>query len=213
MKNDPAVYHDEFFYRSYKLDRTTVDKDKRTIELSFSSETPILRYFGNEILLHGAKNVDLSRLRSNGSALLNHNPDNIIGRVKNPRVESKRGKATLIFDDDDDGNRALSKVESGSLKGVSVGYKVLKFRDVMRDEEYEGIKGPAMVATRWAPYEVSLTPIPADASVGIGRCATRSLEGIDIEKSKIQEDETMTEEEIRKLIQEEFKRILPETAK
>ena len=204
MRNE-SVYLSELFYRSFELDRATINKEDRSIDLSFSSETPVERWFGKEILLHGAKNVDLTRLKTMGSALMNHDPSFILGRITSPRIEDKRGKATLIFDEDEDGNKALTKVESGSLRGVSVGYTVQKFRDVQEDETYDGIEGPAYIATKWTPYEISLTPIPADASVGVGRAMTRSLDGIDIEPLTIrQEEDDMKRDEVLQLIREEL---------
>lgn len=190
------------FYREFELDRATLNVEERSVEVSFSSELPLRRWFGAEVLLHGDGNVNLGRLRSMGSALLNHNPDRIIGRVTNPKIQDKRGRATIIFDDDEDGNRAMRKVESGSLRGVSVGYAIEKYREVREDEEWEGTKGPAYVATRWTPYEISLTPIPADHTVGVGRDATRSLDGIEIERSQERIAE-MTPEEVRQIIEEE----------
>lgn len=200
-----SQYLSDLFYRSFELDRATVDPDKRTVALAFSSETPVERWFGKEILLHGQKNVDLTRLRAMGSALMNHNPSEIVGRITSPKIIDKRGHATLVFDDDDDGNRAMNKVVSGSLKGVSVGYLVETFRNVERDETYNGIEGPAYIATRWVPYEISLTPIPADASVGVGRAMTRSLDGITIEPlDRAQEDDDMKRDEVLQLIREEL---------
>ena len=178
-----SIYLSDLFYRSFELERSAVNKDERSVDLAFSSETPVERWFGKEILLHGVKNVDLTRLKTMGSALMNHDPGFILGRISSPRIEDKRGKATLIFDDDDDGNKAMSKVESGSLRGVSMGYMVQKFREVQENETYNGIEGPAYIATLWTPYEISLTPIPADATVGVGRDLTRSLDGIDIVRS------------------------------
>lgn len=193
------------FYRHFELDRAMVDKDARSVELAFSSETPVMRWFGSEILLHGRENVDLSRLKTMGSALFNHNPDHIVGPVKSPRIEDKKGRATIVFDQDDEGERAMQKVLSGSLRGVSVGYAINKFRELQKDEEWNGFRGPAYIATRWTPYEISLTPIPADASVGIGRDSTRSLEGIEIESStnnnNQKEVHEMNEEQIRAMIQ------------
>lgn len=192
-----------FFYRSFELDRATLNKDKRSVDVSFSSELAVKRWFGREILLHGEDNVDLVRLQSMGAALLNHNPDAIAGRVTNVRIENRRGIATIIFDDDEDGNKAMRKVESGSLRGISTGYLIEKYREVQNGEEWEGIQGPAYVATRWAPYEITLTPIPADHTVGVGRDATRSLDGIEIERSKGKEQEDMTPEEVRQIMKEE----------
>lgn len=190
------------FYRSLELDRAKVDEEKRSVEVSFSSEAPVRRWFGDEVLLHGSGNVDLARLRSMGAALLNHNPSVIVGPLKNIKVEDKRGKATIVFDDDEDGERAFKKVKSGSLKGMSVGYLINKALEVKEDEKHKGIKGPAIIALRWTPYEISLTPIPADASVGVGR----SLEGIEFESIQNDKEGTkMTEDEIRKLFKDLFR--------
>ncbi|MFH1488502.1 MAG: HK97 family phage prohead protease [Pseudomonadota bacterium] len=200
----------ELLYRGAGLDRAAVDEKERAVDLSFSSEVPVKRYFwelgqADEILLHGSDNVDLARLKAMGVGLMNHNPNILVGPLSDVRIEGKTGRARLGFDDDADGNRALGKVRSGSLKGVSVGYSVQKYRKIEKDEEWEGIQGPAMVATRWTPYEISLTPIPADASVGVGRDLSRSLEGIEIESTTSnKEGSEMNREEITQLFEELF---------
>lgn len=195
-------HEDTMFYRSLELDRAKVDEKTRSVEVAFSSEEPVRRWFGAEVLLHGRGNVDLSRLKSMGAALMNHNPSVIVGPVRDIRVEEKRGRARVIFDDDEDGERALRKVKSGSLRGISVGYAIEKGREVQEGEEWEGVTGPAIVATRWTPYEISFTPVPADATVGVGREA--SLDGIHIERttSTSKEEETMDKEQILRLIRE-----------
>ena len=47
-----------------------IDEDKRTVELSFSSEEPVDRYFGQEILDHSKKSVNLTFLNSGRAPLL-----------------------------------------------------------------------------------------------------------------------------------------------
>jgi len=90
------------------------------------------------------------------------------------------------MDNDQVGKAAFAKIQSGSIRGISVGYQINEARQLEDKETWtdpdsgQSFDGPAMVATRWTPYEVSLTPIPADPSVGIGRELTRSLEGIHI---------------------------------
>ncbi len=190
-----------FFQRTFELDRKSLNENERSIELSVSSETPVRRWFGDEILLHGRDNVDLSSM---DSALMNHDPDQIVGRWEDKRIEKKRVIATLYFDQDEEGDRAMRKVKSGSLKGASVRYAISKFREVREGEEWNGYKGPAYIATKWRILETSLTPIPADPTVGVGRDATRSLEGITIERSThTQEVEDMTIEELRAQIERE----------
>lgn len=188
------------FYRALTVRAQDVDEDKRTIALTFSSEATVMRWYGKEILRHGKDNVDLSQLRSVGAMLINHDPNQIVGPIIEAEIgEDRRGHAKVGFDDDELGNMAFGKVKSKSLRGVSVRYEILKAHEVKRDEEYEDpdlgpIKGPALIATHWKPIEFSLTPVPADAHVGVGRDATRSLDGIEIEQApEVLEDETMDE--------------------
>lgn len=188
------------FYRDFLLERAEVKNDAREATLTFSSETPVPRWYdGNEILLHGPDNVDLSRLRAMGAGLLNHNASMIVGPVKRVWIEDKRGKAVLGFDEDDLGNSCLAKVTSGSLRGVSVGYQINQYRRLEENETWEGYTGPAIIATRWTPYEISLTPIPADATVGVGRSMSRALEGIEPENQR-RGEKAMDPKEIKEMI-------------
>lgn len=190
------------FYQDVVLNTRAVNDEERSVEVSFSSEAPIPRGGVPEVLLHGNDNVDLSYLKNMGAVLLNHNKDVIVGRIENPRIEGKKGRAKIYFDDDEEGNRAFRKVKSGSLRGISVGAKLNRIRVVMPGEQYEGIEGPADVATRWTPHEISLTPIPADGTVGVDRM--RSLDGIEIEnESKThKEKHTMDEKDVQRIVQD-----------
>lgn len=207
---DPTI-HNDLFYRSCALDRAQLDEQSRTAKLSFSSETPVARWMGDEYLLHGQKNVDLARLGSFGAVLYGHNAhdlDSIVGSVVSARIDGKtrRGEAVIAFDDDEPGNRALTKVRSGSLRGVSVGYAIRQAVRVQEDETWQDPEtgreyaGPALIATLWEPYEISLTPIPADPSVGVGRAA-RSLDGIQLINPQ-QGERDMTPEEVKKIVSE-----------
>ena len=204
---------DEFF-RSFDLDRAKLDETNRRIPISFSSEFPVERWFGREILLHGEDNVDLSFLKRAGTILYHHDPMKIVGPMMEPKLENGRGVAVAGFDEDDIGNMCMMKVRSGSLRGISARYKILKFREVLPGEEYEHpnmpgkkIKGPAMVALKWMPIEASFTPIPEDPTVGAGRSMSRSLEGIEIETSPShanQEGIEMEEKDVKKLLADEL---------
>ena len=173
-----------FFYRSGPLEYRSTGADME-VDLSISSETPVKRFFGNEILQHVPGAVDFSRLHS---ALLNHDANTILGRVDNARLDGRKARASIVFDDDTEGRAAWQKVQSGSLKGASVGYVIHKFRELKPGETWEGFRGPAYVATRWSIYELSLTPIPADPNVGVGRSFTRSLDEIEIQQSSFKDE-------------------------
>lgn len=135
------------------------------IELSFSSEEPVDRYFGREILSHAEGACDLSRLQEIGTVLFSHDPEEPIARIDKVWIEGKRGKALISFDDDEKSQRICNKVKRGSLRGVSVGYQVQEWKM----EEGQGGQPDTYTATKWMPYEISIVSIPADASVGVGR--------------------------------------------
>lgn len=55
--------------------------NERTFVLSFSSEAPYTRWFGQEILDHTGECADLTRLNSIGVVLYNHKRDKVIGKI------------------------------------------------------------------------------------------------------------------------------------
>lgn len=146
-------------------------EDNRRFTLSFSSEEPYTRWFGPEILDHSDGAVDLSRLTDMGVILFNHNRDDVIGKVTRVWIEDQRGHADIEFDDDDMSEMIRKKVESGTLKGVSVGYRVDSWEEVMPGKQSADGKytGPCSIARKWAPLEISIVSVPADATVGVGR--------------------------------------------
>ena len=115
--------------------------------------------------------MDLTRFNSGlGVVLFNHDRDKILGKILSAKIEDGRGIAVIEFDDDEDSEKILKKVRSGTLKGVSVGYSVSEWSRVQAGEtSADGVKGPAYIARKWTPYEISIVSVPADASVGVGR--------------------------------------------
>lgn len=148
-----------------------VEGNERRFSLSFSSEEPYERWWGTEILSHSEGAMNLSRLNSIGCVLFNHNRDKVIGRVISAKLESGRGYAEIEFDDDDESERIYKKVAGGTLKAVSVGYRVETWEDVSANKKsVDGrFTGPCSIATRWTPYEISIVSVPADPTVGVGR--------------------------------------------
>ena len=141
----------------------SVDDDTR-MEFSFSSETAVERWFGNEVLSHDAGAADLSRLNDAAPLLWNHDPNQIIGVVENARIGGdKRGYATVRFGTSQKAQEILSDVRAGIIRNVSFGYRILD----MVEEKRSGV--PTYTATRWVPMEVSCVSIPADPTIGIGR--------------------------------------------
>ncbi len=145
--------------------------NERKFILSFSSEEPYERYWGKEILDHNPAAVDLTRLNTIGVLLFNHNRDKVIGKITRAWIENQRGMAEVEFDDDTESEVIFQKVKSGTLKGVSTGYRIGVIEEVMANKvSTDGrFNGPCDVARQWMPYEISIVSVPADATVGVGR--------------------------------------------
>jgi hypothetical protein len=157
--------------RTFAIQTRQIDEENRTVELSFSSEEPYERWWGTEILDHSEGCVDLTRLQEIGCVLFNHNRDKVIGKPLSVSIENHRGIATVQFDEDEESDIIFQKVKGGSLKGVSVGYRVSVFEDVAPNKKSTDgrFTGPVSVAKKWIPMEISIVSVPADATVGVGR--------------------------------------------
>lgn len=138
------------------------EEEQRSIEFSFSSETPVARYFGDEVLSHDPGSVNLDRLNDGAPVLFNHDPDRVIGVVESAWVdgEKRKGMARVRFSRNSFAEEVFADVRDGILRNVSVGYAINAV-----DQSRDGV----VVATAWQPHEVSVVSVPADASVGIGR--------------------------------------------
>ena len=145
--------------------------NERKFILSFSSEAPYERWWGIEVLSHAEGAIDLTRLNSIGCVLFNHDRDKVLGKVLRAWIENDRGQAEIEFDDDAESDVIYQKVLSGTLKGVSVGYRVNNWEEVAAGKQsVDGrFTGPCDIATRWEPFEISIVSVPADPTVGVGR--------------------------------------------
>ena len=176
-----------------------VDTDSRTVELSFSSETPYGRWFGDEILCHDEECINLERFNNGlGTLLFNHDRDAVVGHIEKVWVEDNRGKALVRFDKDEQSETIFQKVQSGTLQGVSVGYSIKHYEVLDKKDSVSNngrFKGPdTYVVTDWEPLEISIVSVPADATVGVGRSAEEIHTSIDTQE----EERSMDEKEILK---------------
>ena len=156
-----------------KLERKEVTDFKnvkaRTFEFPFSSEFPVKRYFGNEILSHEEGAADLSRLNDGGIVLFNHDMNKPIGVVESARIDSetKRGYAKIRFSRNKLATEVLQDVSDNVIRGVSFGYSI---NDI--DETEDG-----MLARSWSVHELSVVTVPADPTIGFGRSLIAPSQG------------------------------------
>jgi len=163
-----------------------IDEETRTVEFPFSSEKPVNRgHLGDEILDHEARSVDLTRLLDAAPLLFNHDRDKPIGVVEDAYLKNKRGYVKVRFSDNPFPSEVFNDVKSGILRGVSVGYSVNK-----TEEESD----TAYRVVGWQPMEVSITPLAADPSVGVGRSKDVKEEKVETNMPPKQESSNMQEQ-------------------
>lgn len=145
--------------------------NERKFILSFSSEEPYDRGWCVEVLDHSPGCVDLTRLNDIGVLLFNHKRDTVLGKINRAWIEDARGYAEVEFDTDDDADVIYQKVKGGTLKGVSVGYRIEAIEEVMPNKTSScgRFTGPCDIARKWSPFEISIVSVPADPTVGVGR--------------------------------------------
>lgn len=142
------------------------DDDDRTVEIAFSSETPVDRFYGSEILSHEKGAMRAGRIDGGTAPLLfNHNPDVLLGVVDSARIDQdKRGRAVVRFSEHGEGPQALAQVRERVLANVSVGYRIWQTQET-------DLKGGGLEIriTDWEPIEISMVAAGADSSAAVGR--------------------------------------------
>jgi HK97 family phage major capsid protein len=137
------------------------DEDRFTI--SISSEAPVERWFGKEILDHSPGAVDLSRAKKGLSFLDSHDAKSVIGIVEKVKVgDDKKLRGQLRFSRSAPAQAVKRDIQDGIRRFISVGYGVNEYTldKTSKDE------GDTYRATKWAPMEASSVGVPADISVG-----------------------------------------------
>lgn len=144
-------------------DFAAVRADDQRVTLSFpaSSEAPVARWFGTEVLSHDPQAIRMDRLQGGAAPLLfNHDWSDPVGMINSARIEGGRLHVDATMFTTARAQEVATMVEQG-LRNVSIGYEI--------EELTEDAKSGVFTATRWAPLEVSVVTIPADPGVGIGR--------------------------------------------
>jgi len=166
--------------------------DDRRVSMSISSEMPVGRSYGEEVLDHNPQSIDLSFLNSGRAPLLmDHDPERQIGVIESVSLDgsARKLRATVRF-----GKSALASEVYGDVAdlirgNVFIGYSIAK---MVKEND-----GRTYRATNWRPVEVSIVSIPADVSVGVGRSMeTETTSEAVVETSQI--TETLVEAQIAK---------------
>jgi len=155
-------------FRTIAISRAAVQEDSRTIPLSFSSEAPVERWWGTEILDHSPGSVRLDRLRSGAPLLADHDTRIQVGKVETVSIGADRvGRSDVRFGKSPRAEQEYQDVLDEIRTNVSVGYLIHAM--VLEREDDSGC---TYRVTDWEPYEISTVSVPADITVGVGRDKT-----------------------------------------
>ena len=157
----------DVFYRAVESIRAAEDDD-RTYEFVVATEAPVRVGYGPpEVLrMSGCK---LRRFKKNPVVLDSHGDGirSILGTAE-WRIEGRKSIGRIRLDETPEGDAAKARLDSGSLRTASIGYRVnwAKARE-LRDGDHDGagdgrVEGPAVVQREWEPHEITLCPVPAD---------------------------------------------------
>lgn len=196
--------------RHIALDRAMLNEDSRVIELAFSSETPVQRVFGNEILSHEPGAMRMDRLLSGSFPLIMDHINSVecqVGVIEGASVGSDRvGRALARFGRGEDEEKVYQKVLDRIVSNVSVSYVIHKARLIGNKNGVDNY-----LITDWEPLEISLVAVPADSTVGIGRSIDDFIIN-DMESRKMDEPKTETID-IQKQVDEQVKRAMDAAVK
>jgi len=160
-------YAEENLQRAFQFDRSKIDEENRTIMIGVSSEEPVERRFGMEVLGHNEDEIDMAFMSQGRSPLLlDHDATKQIGVVEEFGIDSenKRTVAKVRFSKNQMADEVYRDVLDGIRQNISVGYQVNSMEK--EDEERDGV--PIYRVNSWSPLEISAVSIPADQSRLVG---------------------------------------------
>ena len=183
-------------YRTIDLSRSEfVDEENRRVSIGVSSEEPVERSFGMEVLGHSTDDINMEFMESGRAPLLlDHDMTKQIGVIEEFKLDqaAQRTVAVVRFGRSSLAEEVFRDVLDGIRMNISVGYRVDKLTRMKdKDESY--------YRASWTPLEVSSVSVPADQSrlVGVGRSKNiaqkAKVQIMSNEKQEINLDEVRSE--------------------
>ena len=173
-------------YRTIDLSKHSyLDEEKRMVRVGVSSEEPVERSFGMEVLGHSADDINMEFISSGRAPLLlDHDMEKQIGVIEEFKLDetAKRTTAVVRFGKSALAREVFEDVKDGIRMNISVGYRVDKLTRMNNEDE-------VYYKAQWTPMEVSSVSVPADQSrlVGVGR--SKDKQNTQTTKVKIMENE------------------------
>jgi HK97 family phage major capsid protein len=183
-------------YRTIDLSKHSyLDEEKRVVRVGVSSEEPVERSFGMEVLGHSAGDINMEFIASGRAPLLlDHDMTKQIGVIEEFKLDetAKRTTAVVRFGKSALAREVFEDVADGIRMNISVGYRIDKL------ERYEN-NGETYYKAQWTPMEVSSVSVPADQSrlVGVGRSKDKQHKNIEVKLMENEKKQDINLDEVR----------------
>jgi hypothetical protein len=176
----------------------TVDRAARTVEVVWSTGARARNFVPSlggitEELDMSPNAVRMAQLGSGNAPVLNTHRSSdardVLGRVIAARLEGGRGHARLQFSAAADVEPLWQRIADGTLRAVSIGYRVHRY-----DQRPDPVSGEMIYrAVDWEPFEISIVPIPVDRDAQVRGAAPQGAPSFAIEPALADEEPPMTE--------------------
>lgn len=183
-------------YRTIDLSKHSyLDEDKRMVRVGVSSEEPVERSFGMEVLGHSAGDINMEFINSGRAPLLlDHDMTKQIGVIEEFKLDetAKRTTAVVRFGKSALAREVFEDVKDGIRMNISVGYRIDKLERYEKDNE-------TYYKAQWTPMEVSSVSVPADQSrlVGVGRSKDKQNNNIEVKLMENEKKQDINLDEVR----------------
>ena len=158
---------------------SSYDSKTRTVDAVISMGSPVVRFYGTEVLRISPEAVNLDRMKGGSMIPLldSHQGvgiNNALGRVQQTWFAKGALMGKLAFNATVEGRKAEGMVARGEIGGISAGYSVQDWE--VTDKKGNVVDASAVrwdddnltfTATRWNLHECSLVSVPADQHSGV----------------------------------------------
>ena len=164
----------------------SIDEKNRTVRIGVSSEEPVEREFGMEVIDHSRQSMNLDFINSGRAPLLvGHSLDDQVGVVERVELDedARRLRAVVRFGKSQRASEMFDDVRDGIRTNISVGYRI--DGRIEREGDADDI-----VRVKTTPMEISIVSVPADQSnlVGVGRSVSEPLQPSDNTEIRMSEN-------------------------
>ena len=183
-------------YRTIDLSKHSyLDEEKRIVRVGVSSEEPVERSFGMEVLGHSAGDINMEFINSGRAPLLlDHDMTKQIGVIEEFKLDetAKRTTAVVRFGKSALAREVFEDVADGIRMNISVGYRIDKLERYQENDE-------TFYKAMWTPMEVSSVSVPADQSrlVGVGRSKDKQHKNIEVKLMENEKKQDINLDEVR----------------